>query len=138
MVTSEGAAGATHPGSHLGLPAMGVGSMASFGSRLGAFLLDITLSALVGWLVTAPEPPRYMSLAVWAVMTVLAVGLFGFTPGQAALGIRVTPTSGKSFVGLWAIPRTALVFLVVPALILDPDGRGVHDRLCRTVVLRMR
>ena len=40
-----------------------------------------------------------MSLLVWAVMTVLTVGLFGITPGQAALGIRVVPIGGGSFVG---------------------------------------
>jgi uncharacterized RDD family membrane protein YckC len=72
-------------------------------------------------------------------MTVVTVGLFGITPGQAALGIRVVPLrAGGAFVGLWAIPRTVLIFLIVPPLLLDANGRGLHDRLCRTVVLRIR
>ena len=40
--------------------------------------------------------------------------------------------------GLWAMPRTVLIFLIVPPLVLDANGRGLHDRLCRTVVLRIR
>jgi uncharacterized RDD family membrane protein YckC len=30
------------------------------------------------------------------------------------------------------------VFLVIPAVVVDADGRGWHDRLCRTIVVRMR
>ena len=77
------------------------------------------LSALVAWLITAPEPPQNMSLLVWAVLTVVTVGLFGITPGQAALGIRVVPIGGGSFVGAWALPRTALIFLIVPPLLVN-------------------
>ena len=45
-------------------------------------------------------------------------------PGQAALGIRVVPLGGGSLVGLWAMPRTALIFLIVPPLVVNADGRG--------------
>jgi uncharacterized RDD family membrane protein YckC len=106
--------------------------------RAGGFVIDIALSFLVAWLFTAPELPRNWSLLVWGVMTVVAVGLFGFTPGQFAVGIRVAPLGGRRFVGLWSVPRTVLTFLVVPAVWLDPDGRGLHDRACSTVVVRMR
>jgi uncharacterized RDD family membrane protein YckC len=41
-------------------------------------------------------------------------------------------------VGLWAVPRTILVGLLIPPLLQDADGRGLHDRLCRTVVVRAR
>jgi len=45
---------------------------------------------------------------------------------------------GGDFVGLWAIPRTLLIFLIIPPLLVNADGRGLHDRLCRTIVLRLR
>ncbi len=143
MTTTDGPAERAFPGQALGLPESGLGSVASMGARVGAFLIDIVLSALVAWWITAPEAPRNTSLLVWAVMTVVTVALFGITPGQAALGIRVVPLDPdnsrmRSFVGLWAIPRTALIFLIVPPLLLDANGRGLHDRLCRTVVLRIR
>jgi uncharacterized RDD family membrane protein YckC len=138
MVTTNGPAEQFYPGQGLGLPSDGVGSVASLGRRIAAFLIDITLSGLVAWLITSPEPPQNVSLYVWAGMTVLTVGVFGITPGQAILGIRVVPTGGGDFVGLWAIPRTVLVFLIVPPLLVNADSRGLHDRLCRTVVLRLR
>ena len=143
MTTTDGPAERAFPGRALGLPESGLGSVASMGARVGAFLIDIVLSALVAWWITAPEAPRNTSLLVWAGMTVVTVALFGITPGQAALGIRVVPLDPdnsrmRSFVGLWAIPRTALIFLIVPPLLLDANGRGLHDRLCRTVVLRVR
>lgn len=127
-----------HPGSSLGLPAQGVGAVAGFGSRLGAFVLDIVVSALAAWAFTAPAAPQNWSLVVWVVLTVVTVGVFGQTPGQAALGIRVVPVDGRSLVGLWAVPRTALVFVIVPPMLMNADGRGLHDRLCRTVVIRSR
>lgn len=143
MTTTNDPAEQAYPGRALGLPEEGVGSVASMAARVGAFLIDILLSALAAWWITAPEAPRNTSLLVWAVMTVVTVGLFGITPGQAALGIRVVPMDKdrervRTFVGLWAIPRTALIFLIVPPLLLDANGRGLHDRLCRTVVLRIR
>src|SRR6478609_3923339 len=104
MTTTDGPTGHTYPGRALGLPEDGVGSVASMSRRIGAFVIDIVLSALVAWWITAPEAPGNTSLLVWAVMTVVTVGLFGITPGQAALGIRVVPLrAGGAFVG----PRAA-------------------------------
>lgn len=108
------------------------------GTRVLAFLVDLALSFGVALLFTRPDLPQNWSVAVWAVMTVLAVGIFGFTPGQALLGIRVARVDGAALVGFWAIPRTALTFVIVPPLITDADGRGIHDRLCRTIVIRTR
>ena len=107
MVTTGGPAEQFHRGQGLGLPSSGVGSVASFGRRTGAFFIDVV-----------PGDAILMSRAI--------------------LGIRVVPMSGGDFVGLWAIPRTALIFLIVPPLLQNSDGRGLHDRLCRTVVLRYR
>jgi len=127
-----------HPGQWLNLPATGAGSVASLGARVAAFVIDLVLSFAVAYLFTRPDLPKNWSLLVWAVMTVIAVGTFGFTPGQAMVGIRVASIRMKSFVGLWAVPRTLLTFVIVPPLILDADRRGLHDRLCRTVVIRTR
>jgi uncharacterized RDD family membrane protein YckC len=138
MVTTDGAAEQFYPGQGLGLPSTGSGSVAPLARKVSAFVIDLLLSALVAWLITAPDAPQNTSLLVWAVMTVVTVGIFGITPGQAVLGIRVVPMSGGNFVGLWAIPRTALIFLIVPPLLTNSDGRGLHDRLCRTIVLRLR
>jgi uncharacterized RDD family membrane protein YckC len=128
----------SYPGQRFGLPEVGIGSVASMGRRVSGFVIDIVLCAILAFAFTWPAPPGNLSLYIWAGMTAIAVGMFGFTPGHAAVGIRVAPIGGASIVGLWAILRTLLVFLLVPPLLADADGRGLHDRLCRTVVIRMR
>ncbi len=107
------------------------------GQRVGAFVIDLVLSAGLAWLFTRPDLPKNWALLVWFILTVIPVALFGFTPGQAAFGIRVAPL-GRTLVGWWALPRTVLIFVIVPVLFTDADGRGLHDRVCRTIVVRMR
>ena len=129
-----------YPGSRFSLPEDGPGSIASLGLRAGGFLLDIAAAALIAWAFTAPAAPQNLSLLAWALITVIPVAVLGQTPGQMVVGIRVAPlgTTARRFVGWWAIPRTALCAVIVPAIITDYDGRGLHDRWCRTVVIRTR
>lgn len=129
------------PGQLFGAPRTGPGSVASLGQRVAGFLLDALLAAGIAWMFTAPAAPRNWSLVSWAVLTVVGVATFGVTPGHLAMGTRVAtlrPAGRSQIVGLWAIPRTVLIALVVPPLVRDADERGLHDRLCRTVVVRTR
>jgi uncharacterized RDD family membrane protein YckC len=57
--------------------------------------------------------------------------------GKRILSIRVVRIDGRP-VGLgWALVRTVLLLLVVPALIADRDLRGLHDRAANTIVIRI-
>ena len=115
-------------GAALGLPADGPGSLASFGSRVGAFLVDAVAAALVAGLLTAPSLPGNWSLLPFGLITVGTLVAFGQTPGMRLLGLRLA---------LWrAVVRTGLLMLLVPALVVDADGRGLHDRLTDTAVVR--
>ena len=135
------------PGEDLGLPESGVGAVATGPRRFGALLLDLVAAFLVTSFFVRPEfsDPAVMrefntfSLGVWAVITVIPVALFGFTPGMGACGIRVGRLDGASFVGVWrALVRCVLTFFIVPAAVRNPAGRGWHDRLTGTVVVRLR
>jgi uncharacterized RDD family membrane protein YckC len=129
------------PGRRFGVPADGPGAVAGLGRRVGAFAVDAVVAALVAWMFTAPHPPRNWSLLVWAALTVLGVALVGATPGHLIAGTRVAtlgPADRSPLVGFWALPRTVLIALVIPPFILDGDGRGLHDRLCHTIVVRTR
>lgn len=128
----------TWPGRRFGATETGIGSVASMNRRLVAFLIDIAACAAVALAFTWPEPPGNLSLLVWAATTILSVGIFAMTPGQWVCGIRVASIRGATFIGAWAVIRTVLIFLVIPPLIVDSDGRGLHDKLCRTIVLRFR
>lgn len=134
-------------GERLGLPEGGVGSVAAGGSRLLGLLIDLLLASLVTSLFLRPDlqDPAAMqafnlwSVGVWALITAFPVAFFGFTPGMAAVGIRVARLDGASMVGVWrAVVRAVLTFPILPAAIRNIDGRSWLDRLTGTVVIRMR
>jgi uncharacterized RDD family membrane protein YckC len=76
-------------------------------------------------------------MVIWLVLGVLAVRLFSFTPGQFALGLRVASVDARLHVGLGrAAARGVLIALVIPALFIDLDGRGIQDRVTGTAVVR--
>ncbi|RBY95523.1 RDD family protein [Blastococcus sp. TF02-8] len=124
-------------GASLGLPADGTGSLASFSSRAGGYVIDALLSAGIAWAFTAPAPPGNTSLLVFFALTTLSLALVGQTPGHRLMGLRLAhPTPGTRLAPWRAVVRTALLTLLVPALITDADGRGLHDRLTKTAVVR--
>ena len=124
-------------GAALGLPADGPGSLASFGSRIGAFLVDAVAAALVAGLVTAPSLPGNWSLVPFGLITVGTLVAFGQTPGMRLLGLRLAHPRAGERLALWrAVVRTGLLMLLVPALLVDADGRGLHDRLTDTAVVQ--
>ncbi|MBD8507695.1 hypothetical protein HT102_14500 [Hoyosella sp. G463] len=126
-------------GESLGLPEHGPGSMPTWLRRSGAFFTDIIMAGLVAGLFTLPEPPGHWGLLLWFAVAILAVFLFSFTPGQALFGLRVQRAHSPAAVGIGrSIGRAILVFLIIPAAIWDRDGRGLHDRLTDTVVVRAR
>ncbi|HMZ16168.1 MAG TPA: RDD family protein [Mycobacterium sp.] len=133
---------AGYPGERLGLPETGSRSLARMGRRFGALIIDWLISyglAALGlslglismaWLSTA-------ILAIWFVLGVVSVRLFGFTPGQYALGLMVVPVDNRLHVGTGrAIGRGLLIALVIPPLFTDADGRGLQDRATGTAVVR--
>ena len=122
-----------------GQPESGPGAIADPGPRLGAFLVDILLSAAVAFLFTAPELPENRSLLVFVVVYFASTVLVQQTPGMRLLGLQVVRTDRPAGVGLWrAAVRTAGVVLVIPAVVRDREGRALHDRLTHTAVIRTR
>ncbi|MGZ5362784.1 MAG: RDD family protein [Mycobacterium sp.] len=137
-----------YPGQRLGLPEFGPGSIAGFGRRIAALLIDWFIAyGLVGLVVALGlmdqqtflySPMGSTSIAVvWVVLGIISVRLFGFTPGQLALGVRVASVDNRIHVGLGrATVRGMLVFFVIPALFTDSDLRGYQDRFTNTAVVR--
>ena len=126
-----------YPGRDLGLPEEGPGSVAAPLPRAGQFLLDLLIGGLVASAISFPAP-NYLSLAVWAVLVTVPVAILGQTPAMVLMGLRVVRVDGAARVGAWALARTVSLFFVIPALIMDQDRRGLHDRVSRTVVIRTR
>jgi uncharacterized RDD family membrane protein YckC len=81
--------------------------------------------------------PGLWSSLVFAVLTIVTLVAFGQTPGMRLFGLRLAhPEQGQRLAAWRAVVRTALLMLLVPALVVDADGRGLHDRLTRTAVVR--
>ena len=133
-------------GRRWGLPPEGEGAVATSGSRAAAFLLDVVLSALIGALVSSllsGATTVDLSLAdetAFAVQVLVLTALTGQSLGKRVLGIRVVRLAERDGAPgfLPAAIRTALVMLVLPAVIVDRDGRGLHDKAAGTLVVRTR
>lgn len=121
--------------------------MAGRGTRFAALLIDLVLMGLITSLfvrVDFNDPQQmqhfnYISVIVWYVITVVMVGLFGFTAGKLLLGLQVVRVDGAGMVNpLRAMVRTLLLAVIVPAALADFDNRGLHDKAAGTVVVRTR
>ncbi|MER8010535.1 MULTISPECIES: RDD family protein [unclassified Streptomyces] len=127
-------------GEQLGLPEEGPGSIARPGRRFAALAVDWGLCLLIAYgLITHgyhPQSTGNWALLVFFALGVLTVGTIGFTPGKRLFGLRVVAlgTGRPSFPR--GLLRTALLCVAIPALIWDRDGRGLHDKLARTVEVR--
>ena len=115
--------------------------MASLGRRVVALFLDWGLAWAIARLV--PLDSTWVQLGVFALMNVILVGSIGCTIGHRLLGLQVrvlgAPGEGTVpvLVGLWrSFVRTLLLCLVIPAVVWDGDGRGLHDRAAGTVITR--
>jgi uncharacterized RDD family membrane protein YckC len=76
-------------------------------------------------------------LIAWFALGAVSLRLFGFTPGQFALGLTVVPVDGRHDVGFGrALVRGMLIAVVIPPLITDVDGRGLQDLVTNTAVVR--
>ncbi|NVN51736.1 RDD family protein [Mycolicibacterium hippocampi] len=131
-----------YPGERLGLPQTGSDSIARFGRRIGALCVDwLVCYGLAALAMTAGLVSLSMLstavLVVWLVLSVISVRLFGFTPGQLALGLKVVSVDNRAHVGSGrALGRGLLLTLVIPALFTDSDLRGLHDLATKTAVVR--
>jgi hypothetical protein len=137
-VTSAAGAPADWPGKRLGLPLDGPRSVARLGRRLLGICLDWALAMLVSWLlVRTPEgtPDGFVTLGIFALVQILMIVLVGATPGHLLTRMRLVPVTGGRLA--WWRPnlRTALLCVVIPAVIFDRDQRGLHDRWAGTLLV---
>ncbi|MEU3777502.1 RDD family protein [Streptomyces sp. NPDC032472] len=129
-----------YPGQRLGLPQQGPGSAARFGRRLSGVAIDwIACQVIAYGLITGGNAAATgnWTLALFVALSILTVGTVGFTPGKRLVGLRVVSESGGRLGLGRVVLRTLLLALVIPALIWDRDGRGLHDRAARAVQVRI-
>jgi hypothetical protein len=149
VIDPDGARQGTRPdgspwryrGERLGLPESGRGSLASTGRRLLALAVDwaaclLLVRLFLPHLDYGTPGSGWATLGFFAVEVWLFTSLAGASFGQRLLGMQVVRFGGSAPGPLLALVRTLLLVLVVPALVWDRDGRGLHDRLPGLVLLR--
>ncbi len=130
--SAEGAAGGQ-------APVPGPRDIAPLSRRFGALLVDWLLCLLVAGIFTDPRATWWAPLAVLVVEYALFVGLFGQTLGMRLAGIASVSADTGGPIGVpRAFLRGLLLCAVVPALIMDGYGRGLHDRAAGSVMLMAR
>lgn len=136
-----------HQGASLGLPATGPGAVGSLLRRLGALVVDWMLCQLIATGFMGMQwgqvsgAQAFAPLVLFFVLNLVLVTTMGATIGHRLFGLRVISVDGDGWVppppGRSAL-RALLLCLFVPAIILDADARGLHDKAARSVVVCTR
>ncbi|WP_308167778.1 RDD family protein [Catellatospora tritici] len=107
----------------------------SLARRFGALLLDWMLCVLVAGIFARPMVDGWAPVVVLIAEYTFFVGLFGQTPGMRLAKITCLGDQTGQPVGLLrGALRGILLALVIPALVMDPERRGLHDRAAGTII----
>ncbi len=110
----------------------GAPTVASWGRRIIAFLIDWFASWLVAVVVFGPSlldvgNGQWQPLLVFWIESSVGVAFAGASFGQLVTRIRVHRPDGRPLGLFRALARQALICLVIPPLVFREDGRGLHD-----------
>lgn len=103
--------------------------------RFAALLVDWIACVLVSGTFANPTTEGWAPVLILIVEYGFFLGLFGQTPGMYLAKLRCVDYGTGGPMGVpRALLRAVLLALVVPALIMDRDRRGIHDRLTNSMV----
>lgn len=133
-----------YPGSSIGLPESGRGSLASWSTRLWALVIDwaactILARALFGPAVSHGNgwqmfTPTVLYVVQKTVLTALAAGSFG----QLVSRIAVVRLDHQQVGWARSLGRALMKCLVVPAVVIGAERRALDDMALGTVVVNRR
>lgn len=141
---TSGGADETYPGRRVGLPATGRGSVASWGSRIGALLIDwgacmvVAIGLFGPGVMTGGGWRAWMTLTLFFVETTLLSWLAGASFGQLICRIMIFRLDAEPLGPARAVLRAGLTSLALPALIIGSDRRGLPDMAAGTAVVNRR
>ena len=111
--------------------------------RILALIIDWVAAILVVQVI--PNGPDYgtqanslFTLIVFATEVALFTWLMGSSFGQRIVGLRVRDFySDSNPTWVQSLIRTLLIVLLIPPLLADAEGRGLHDRLAKTKIIKI-
>jgi uncharacterized RDD family membrane protein YckC len=139
-----GHANEAYPGSRLGLPRVGRGSLASWRSRVAALILDwaASMAIAVGFfgsgVLTSAGWRAWMILTVFFVESTLLGAVAGGSFGQLICRIAIVRLDRRPLGFVRSLLRAFLVSLALPPLVVGADRRGLQDLAAGTVMVNRR
>ena len=110
--------------------------LANFGRRFAALMIDWALCLVVASIFADPRVVAWPPVVMLIVINTIFIGLFGQTPGMALAGVRCVSIVDGGAVGVpKAFVRAVLLALLIPAVIMNEERRGWHDRAAGSVVV---
>jgi len=115
---------------------------ASMGRRLAALMIDWVVATFTTGLLfpifASSLAPSLTRLVIFVLEVGLMTALTGASIGQRILGVRVVTYPEQYFlIPSKAFLRTLLIALVIPALVIDSESRGLHDRFTKSQVVKV-
>lgn len=109
---------------------------APIGRRFGALLIDWILCVLIAGAFSDTRHSPWLAPSILVIEYGFFVGFFTQTPGMWLTRIRcVSFPDGNPIGAPRAVLRGLLLALLVPALIMDTLGRGLHDKAARSIMV---
>lgn len=118
-------------------------NLAGVWQRSFALLLDWSASLLIVRLLV-PELTfgsdlyGVWTMAVFALEVIILTWFTGASFGQKIIGIGVVSYRGERLKFWQVLARTLMILLVIPAVVMDKDKRGLHDILVGAGVVKTR
>ena len=100
--------------------------------------MAVAVGAFGAGVLTEQGWRAWMILAAYGAQKALLTGLTGSSFGQLLTSVGVVRVGGERIGWARAVARAALVCLVIPAVVVGADRRGLDDLLLGTVVVRRR
>jgi uncharacterized RDD family membrane protein YckC len=112
---------------------------APLGRRFGALVVDWILCLLVASLYANPRVVAWPPVVVLVLEYGFFIGLFAQTPGMFITRLRCVSFANGRPIGIpRALLRGVLLAFVIPALIMDSERRGLHDRAAGSIMVSAR
>jgi uncharacterized RDD family membrane protein YckC len=109
---------------------------ANFGRRFAALLIDWALCLIIASFYADPRVVAWPPVVVLILFNALFIGLFGQTLGMSLARLRAVSAVDGGAIGIpRGLLRGLLLALLVPAVIMDGDRRGLHDRAAGSIVV---
>jgi len=113
--------------------------VAKAGKRFLAITIDWLMSWAVGSIFFDQDQGRPFWIAsVFFLQIFILTSTTGASAGQRLVRLRVLRYPELEPLGIGAtLLRTLLILLVVPAVVYDNQGRGLHDRIVGSAVMQV-